>query len=136
MGSPSSNDAIRSISNWAIAPVQPRPAGQRKATEEFGSLTFSEEVQRARLSKDVYRALRRAVAQGEPIEATVADIIASALEDWAVEHGATHYTHWCQPLTGITAEKHDSFLAPSADGRAVAELSGKESSQGAPDASG
>jgi glutamine synthetase len=135
MGSPSSNDAIRSISNWAIAPVQPRPAGQRKATEEFGSLTFSEEVQRARLPKDVYRALRRAVAQGEPIEANVADIIASALKDWAVEHGATHYTHWFQPLTGITAEKHDSFLSPSADGRAVAEFSGKELVRGEPDAS-
>ncbi|MBA2303652.1 MAG: glutamine synthetase III [Acidobacteria bacterium] len=135
MGSASSNDAIRSISNWAIAPAQPRPAGQRKATEEFGSLTFSEEVQRARLPKDVYRALRRAVAQGEPIEANVADIIASALKDWAVEHGATHYTHWFQPLTGITAEKHDSFLSPSADGRAVAEFSGKELVRGEPDAS-
>ena len=116
-------------------PVQPRPAGQRKATDEFGSLTFNEEVQRARLPKDVYRALRRAVAQGEPIDANVADIIASALKDWAVEHGATHYTHWFQPLTGITAEKHDSFLAPSADGRAVAEFSGKELVRGEPDAS-
>ena len=135
MGSASSNDAIRSISNWAIAPAQPRPAGQRKATEEFGSLTFNEEVQRARLPKDVYRALRRAVAQGEPIEANIADIIASALKDWAVEHGATHYTHWFQPLTGITAEKHDSFLSPSADGRAVAEFSGKELVRGEPDAS-
>jgi glutamine synthetase len=135
MGSASSNDAIRSISNWAITPAQPRAAGQRRATEEFGSLTFSEEVQRARLPKDVYRALRRAVAQGEPIEAHVADIIASALKDWAVEHGATHYTHWFQPLTGITAEKHDSFLSPSADGRAVAEFSGKELARGEPDAS-
>jgi glutamine synthetase len=135
MGSSSSNDAIRSISNWAIAPAQPRPAGQRKATEEFGSLTFNEEVQRARLPKDVYRALRRAVAQGEPIEASIADIIASALKDWAVEHGATHYTHWFQPLTGITAEKHDSFLSPSSDGRAVAEFSGKELVRGEPDAS-
>ncbi len=135
MGSAASKDAIRSITKWATAPAQVRPAGQRKATEEFGSLTFNEEVQRARLPKDVYRSLRRAVAHGESIEPNVADIIASALKDWAVEHGATHYTHWFQPLTGITAEKHDSFLSPSADGRAVAEFSGKELVRGEPDAS-
>jgi glutamine synthetase len=135
MGSDASKDAIRSITAWATAPPQARPAPQRKATEEFGSLTFSEEVQRARLPKDVYRSLRRAVAHGESIESNVADIIASALKDWAVEHGATHYTHWFQPLTGITAEKHDSFLSPSADGRAVAEFSGKELVRGEPDAS-
>jgi glutamine synthetase len=135
MGSAASKDAIHSITTWALAPAQTRPAGQRKATEEFGSLTFNEEVQRARLPKDVYRSLRRAVAHGEPIESNVADIIASALKDWAVEHGATHYTHWFQPLTGITAEKHDSFLSPSADGRAVAEFSGKELVRGEPDAS-
>ena len=82
-------------------------------TDEFGSLTFNDEAQRARLPKDVYRALRRAVAHGEPIEPAVADTIASALKDWAVEHGATHYTHWFQPMTGITAEKHDSFLSPT-----------------------
>ncbi|MDQ3418321.1 MAG: glutamine synthetase III, partial [Acidobacteriota bacterium] len=135
MGSPASKDAIRSITTWATTPAQVRPAGQRKATEEFGSLTFNEEVQRARLPKDVYRSLRRAVAHGESIEPNVADILASALKDWAVEHGATHYTHWFQPLTGITAEKHDSFLSPSADGRAVAEFSGKELVRGEPDAS-
>ena len=132
MGSASSDDAIRSISAWDSSGAT-RPA--RKATEEFGSLTFSEEVQRTRLPKDVYRALRRAVAQGEPIEPHIADIIASALKDWAVEHGATHYTHWFQPMTGITAEKHDSFLSPTADGRAVAEFSGKELVRGEPDAS-
>jgi glutamine synthetase len=133
MGS-SSSDAIRSISAWGTS-MASRPAAQKKITEEFGSLTFNEEVQRARLPKDVYRALRRAVAQGEPIEPHVADIIASALKDWAVEHGATHYTHWFQPMTGITAEKHDSFLSPSADGRAVAEFGGKELVRGEPDAS-
>src|SRR5688500_12389176 len=135
MRSAASKDAIRSITTWALAPAQTRPAGQRKATEEFGSLTFNEEVQRARLPKDVYRSLRRAVAHGESIEPGVADIIASALKDWAVEHGATHYTHWFQPLTGITAEKHDAFLSPTSDGRAVAEFSGKELRQGEPDAS-
>jgi glutamine synthetase len=134
MGSASSTDAIRSISDWGTN-MGSRPASQKKITEEFGSLTFSEDVQRARLPKDVYRALRRAVAQGEPIEPHVADIIASALKDWAVEHGATHYTHWFQPMTGITAEKHDSFLSTSADGRAVAEFGGKELVRGEPDAS-
>jgi glutamine synthetase len=133
MGSASAGDAIRSISSWN-AGVKSAIA-LRKATEEFGSLTFNDEAQRARLPKDVYRALRRAVAQGEPIDSQVADIIASALKDWAVEHGATHYTHWFQPLTGITAEKHDSFLSPTPDGRAVAEFSGKELIRGEPDAS-
>jgi glutamine synthetase len=134
MGSASAGDAVRSISSWNLG-VKSVPVAGRKATDEFGSLTFNDEAQRARLPKDVYRALRRAVAQGEPIDSQVADIIASALKDWAVEHGATHYTHWFQPLTGITAEKHDSFLSPTSDGRAVAEFAGKELIKGEPDAS-
>ncbi len=134
MGSAPADDAIRSISHWSLA-LRRGQAAPRKATEEFGSLTFNDEAQRARLPKDAYRALRRAVAQGEPLDASIADIIASALKDWAVEHGATHYTHWFQPMTGITAEKHDSFLSPTPDGRAVAEFSGKELIKGEPDAS-
>ena len=136
MGSASSGDAIKSISNWSATQGQRVVTGAaKKMTDEFGSLTFNDEAQRARLPKDVYRALRRAVAQGESLDASVADIIATALKDWAVEHGATHYTHWFQPMTGITAEKHDSFLSPTADGRAVAEFSGKELIKGEPDAS-
>src|SRR6187431_1881429 len=136
MGSASTGDAIRNINQWSTSLNQrPVTAATKKMTDEFGSLTFNDEAQRARLPKDVYRALRRAVAQGEPIDPSVADIIASALKDWAVEHGATHYTHWFQPMTGITAEKHDSFLSPKADGRAVAEFSGKELIKGEPDAS-
>ncbi len=136
MGSASTGDAIRNISHWGTTLSQrPVTAAAKKMTDEFGSLTFNDEVQRARLPKDVYRALRSAVAHGEPIEASVADIVASALKDWAVEHGATHYTHWFQPMTGITAEKHDSFLSPTPDGRAVAEFSGKELIKGEPDAS-
>ncbi|HXW04144.1 MAG TPA: glutamine synthetase III [Vicinamibacterales bacterium] len=134
MGSAAATAAIRSISQWSTT-LGRTAAPARRAAEEFGSLTFNDEVQRARLPKDVYRALRRAVAQGEPIDASVADTIASALKDWAVEHGATHYTHWFQPLTGITAEKHDSFLSPSSDGRAVAEFNGRELIKGEPDAS-
>src|SRR5918993_160684 len=113
MGSAAAGDAIRNITHWGQAVTRMGAAAQKKATEEFGSLTFNDEVQRARLPKDVYRALRRAVAQGEPLDSSVADIIASALKDWAVEHGATHYTHWFQPMTGITAEKHDAFLSPT-----------------------
>jgi glutamine synthetase len=136
MGSAASGDAIRSITTWGPALGQRADvAPTKRVAEDFGSLTFNEEVQRARLPKDVYRALRRAVAHGEPIEASVADIVASALKDWAVDHGATHYTHWFQPMTGITAEKHDSFLSPTPDGRAVAEFSGKELVKGEPDAS-
>ncbi|MEO5568136.1 MAG: glutamine synthetase III, partial [Gemmatimonadaceae bacterium] len=136
MGSAASGDAIRSISNWGLElGNRAGTAPTKKMSDEFGSLTFNDEVQRARLPKDVYRALRRAVAQGESLDPSVADIIASALKDWAGEHGATHYTHWFQPMTGITAEKHDSFLSPTPDGRAVAEFSGKELIRGEPDAS-
>ena len=111
---------------------EPRDA---RATETFGSLVFNDEVQQARLPKAVYQALRRTMTHGEPLDPSVADAVASAMKDWAVEHGATHYTHWFQPLTGITAEKHDSFLQPTSDGKAVAEFSGKELIKGEPDAS-
>ena len=134
MASGSSGDVIRSMNDWSATTVRPG-GGQRKAADEFGSLTFNEEVQRARLPKDVFRALRRAIAHAEGLDPSIADIVASALKDWAVEHGATHYTHWFQPMTGITAEKHDSFLSPTPDGRAVAEFSGKELVKGEPDAS-
>jgi glutamine synthetase len=135
MGSASSNDAIRNINEYGTSVRNTTASTTRKASDEFGSLTFNEEVQRARLPKDVFRSLRRACAHGEALDQNVADIVASALKDWAVEHGATHYTHWFQPMTGITAEKHDSFLNPTPDGRAVAEFSGKELVRGEPDAS-
>jgi glutamine synthetase len=134
MGSASSKDAIRNINEYGTS-LRNTAQFPHKASEEFGSLTFNEEVQRARLPKDVFRSLRRASAHGEALDPSVADIVASALKDWAVEHGATHYTHWFQPMTGITAEKHDSFLNPTSDGRAVAEFSGKELVRGEPDAS-
>jgi glutamine synthetase len=135
MGSASSNDAIRNINEYGTSLRNTPSQSRSKASDEFGSLTFNEEVQRARLPKDVFRSLRRASAHGEALDPNVADIVASALKDWAVEHGATHYTHWFQPMTGITAEKHDSFLQPTPDGRAVAEFNGKELVRGEPDAS-
>src|SRR6266849_266433 len=133
MGSAVLGDAIRAIRDWSVTEAK-EPRSPR-ATEAFGSLVFNDEVQQTRLPKPVYHALRRTMTHGEPLDPSVADAVASAMKEWAVEHGATHYTHWFQPLTGITAEKHDSFLSPTSDGRAVAEFSGKELVRGEPDAS-
>ncbi len=134
MGSAVLGDAITAIRDWSVAEGREAPHGLR-ATETFGSLVFNDAVQQARLPKPVYHALRRTITHGESLDLSVADAVASAMKEWAVEHGATHYTHWFQPLTGITAEKHDSFLVPTGDGRAVAEFSGKELIKGEPDAS-
>src|SRR6185503_1692599 len=101
----------------------------------FASLVFNDAEQQKRLPKNVFDALRRTMTQGQPLDASVADGVASALKECAIEQGATHYTHSFQPLTGITAEKHDSFLAPVTDGKAVYEFSGKELVKGEPDAS-
>ena len=134
MGSSPLQSAIRSVIEWGMrsqATLSPQP----KATEQFGSLTFNDQVQRQRLPRDVYKALRRTITHGVPLDISTADIIATAMKDWALEHGATHYTHWFQPLTGITAEKHDSFITPTTEGRAVAEFSGKDLIKGEPDAS-
>jgi len=136
MGSSALHDATKNIIRWGTeARSAESSAARPKATEIYGSLTFSDDIQRQRLPRDVYRALRRTIAQGAPLDASAADIIAGAMKDWAIEHGATHYTHWFQPLTGITAEKHDAFIQPSAEGRAVAEFGGKELIKGEPDAS-
>jgi glutamine synthetase len=133
MGSAILGEAISAIRDWSVTEAK-EPRGPR-ATEAFGSLVFNDEVQQTRLPKPVYHALRRTMTHGEPLDVSVADAVASAMKEWAVEHGATHYTHWFQPLTGITAEKHDSFLSPTGDGKAVAEFSGKELVRGEPDAS-
>ena len=101
----------------------------------FGISVFSEAVQRKRLPKQAFKALQRTIKQGLPLEPLVADAVANAMKDWAIEHGATHFTHIFQPMTGLTAEKHDSFLAPTGDGKAVVEFSGKELVKGEPDAS-
>lgn len=103
--------------------------------ELFGALVFSEEVQKARLPKPVFKALQKTIKQGLPLDPSIADAVASAMKDWAIEHGATHYTHLFQPMTGLTAEKHDSFLSPTGTGQAIAEFSGKELVKGEPDAS-
>ena len=113
MGSRVLGEAISAIRDWSVAEAK-EPRGPR-ATEAFGSLVFNDEVQQARLPKATYRALRRTMTHGDPLDASVADAVASAMKEWAVEHGATHYTHWFQPMTGITAEKHDAFLQPTGD---------------------
>lgn len=101
----------------------------------FASQVFSEDVMRERLPKDVYKSLLKTIATGKEIDATIADVVAGAMKDWAIEHGATHFTHWFQPLTGVTAEKHDAFLTPVGQGKAIMEFSGKELIKGEPDAS-
>jgi glutamine synthetase len=101
----------------------------------FGDNVFSEGVQRERLPKHVFKQLQSTLASGGALEPSLADSVAQAMKDWAMERGATHYTHWFQPLTGLTAEKHDSFYNPAGDGSAIAEFSGKELIQGEPDAS-
>ncbi len=101
----------------------------------FGCFVFDDRVMKARLSADVYTSLRRTIDEDKKLAPGVADAVAAAMRDWAVEHGATHYTHWFQPLTGVTAEKHDSFITPSPDGGVILEFSGKELIKGEPDAS-
>ncbi len=101
----------------------------------FGSNVFSPAVQRQRLPRDVFRKLSQTLARGEALDTSLADAVALAMKEWALEKGATHYTHWFQPLTGLTAEKHDSFYGPTGEGTALAEFSGKELIQGEPDAS-
>ena len=103
--------------------------------EYFGSLVFDNRVMKARLSADVYHSLKRTIQKGTKLDLSVANAVATAMKDWAVENGATHFTHWFQPLTGITAEKHDSFITPAPDGRVIMEFSGKELIKGEPDAS-
>ena len=135
MGSAALSEAIKSIREWSLNEGRVSTASSVKATDAFGSLVFSDKVQQDRLPKPAYRALRATITRGEPLDSATADSVASALKEWAVEHGATHYTHWFQPLTGITAEKHDSFLSPAGDGTALAEFRGKELIKGEPDAS-
>ena len=104
-------------------------------SDYFGSLVFDDRVMRAKLPSHVYDSLKKTIDEGASLDTQVAEAVASAMRDWAVEHSATHFTHWFQPLTGITAEKHESFISPSPDGGVIMEFSGKELIQGEPDAS-
>src|SRR4029453_11885975 len=134
MGSAALGQAIEGIRAWAMNHRRhlSQPA---QISEIFGSRVFKDKVKQARLPKAVYRSLRETITAGKSLDITTADAVAVALKDWAIEHGASHYTHWFQPMTGITAEKHDAFYAPTGDGLAMAEFSGKELVRGEPDAS-
>lgn len=101
----------------------------------FGMNVFNDSVMKARLPKNTYLALRKTIDMGAPLDSTIAEVVANAMKDWAIERGATHYTHWFQPMTGVTAEKHESFISPTSDGKVIMEFSGKELVKGEPDAS-
>ena len=106
-----------------------------KVIEIFGSNVFGDAVMKKRLPKDVYDTLKSTIKEGKGIDSSIADTVANAMKEWAIEKGATHFTHWFQPLTGITAEKHDSFISPTDEGGILMEFSGKELIKGEPDAS-
>ena len=126
-------DTVADIHRW-YGSLEHQPAPERPQ-DVFARDVFSEAVMRERLPKAVFKAVQRTMNQGEPLDPSVADTVANAIKDWAVERGATHFTHWFQPLTGLTAEKHDTFHEPNGSGGIVAELSGSQLIQGEPDAS-
>ena len=103
--------------------------------ELYGSLVFNDKVMRERLPKDIYKAVHKTIQNGSHLELDVANTVAATMKEWALEHGATHFTHWFQPLSGLSAEKHDSFISPSENGSVIMEFSGKELVKGEPDAS-
>ncbi len=128
--------AVRAISTESPpSGTGERPGLRARLPDLFGSLVFSDHAQRTRLPKSVYAALRRTIDVGEALDPKIADAVANAMKDWAIEHGATHFSHWFQPMTGLSAQKHDSFLTQTSDGRAILEFSGKELIKGEPDAS-
>ena len=109
--------------------------GVKNVPDYFGCNVFNEETMKSRLPKNVYKALLKTKTMGTALDPDVADVIATAMKDWAVEQGVTHYTHWFHPMTGLSAEKHDSFISPTDDGKVIMEFSGKELIKGEPDAS-
>jgi len=126
--------AVRALSNSSQSEGAVRYT-EDSITETYGSLVFGDNAQRKHLPRDVYKRLRRTILQGEKLDPSIADSVSNGMKDWAVSHGATHYSHWFQPMTGSTAEKQDSFITPTGSGTAILEFSGKELTQGEPDAS-
>lgn len=106
-----------------------------RLSKTFGCLVFNDNVMKERLPKDIYSVLKNTIHQGKPLDIKIANVVANTMKDWAIENGATHFTHWFQPMTGITAEKHDSFISPTSDGNVIMEFSGKELIKGEPDGS-
>ncbi len=130
-------DAVRTIALDALAESREDISGMggQALSDDYGRLVFNDQVQRQRLPDPIYKALRRTIDKSAKLDPEIANEVASAMKAWAIEHGATHYTHWFQPMTGLTAEKHDSFLKPTESGQAILSFSGSELSQGEPDAS-
>ena len=106
-----------------------------RVPEIFGANVFNLQVMQEKLPKEIYKSLKKTIDEGSALDSGVANVVANAMKDWAVEKGATHYTHWFQPMTGITAEKHDSFISPVPGGKVIMDFSGKELVMGEPDAS-
>src|SRR5262245_31280071 len=121
MGSAALGEAIKGIRSWAMNEGRTAQT-PTQVKDTFGMRVFNDKVQQSRLPKPVYNALRDTITRGTALDNSTADAVAKALMEWAIENGATHFTHWFQPLTGITAEKHDAFYGPSGDGRAIAEF--------------
>ena len=134
MSSPRNKAVFKAVDATPVVPSS-QEEKSHEAGEIFGRNVFGLAVMRKRLPKDVYRKLAKTIRDGERLNPEIADVVANAMKDWAIENGATHYTHWFHPMTGLTAEKHDAFLAPSADGQVISEFSGKMLISGAPDAS-
>jgi glutamine synthetase len=126
--------AIDALTDWHLQGRRAPKSGS-SVRQLFGTNVFSDDVMRARLPENVYKAIRETIRRGAPLDHSVADVVATAMKEWAMERGATHFTHWFLPMTGLTAEKHDSFLVPTDGGGAMAEFSGKELIKGEPDAS-
>ncbi len=133
-GSSARLQAIEAVTTYRPGSA-PLPFANVSATELFGSNVFNKSVMKERLPKPVFKSLMRTIETGSHLDPSVADAVAAAMKDWAMQKGATHYSHVFYPLTGLTAEKHDSFLSPDGDGGALAEFSGKTLTQGEPDAS-
>ncbi|MBI1321993.1 glutamine synthetase type III [bacterium] len=127
-------NAVRAVTNFNLADRKSK-IKDADVKEIFASNVFSDEVQRARLPEAIYKSLQKTIKKGEPLDPNVADVVATAMKEWALEKGATHYTHWFQPMTGLTAEKHDSFVMPTATGKIIMEFGGGELIRGEPDAS-
>ena len=130
----SRHEAIQKLSTRGRAGNY-QPAAPELITEIFGEKVFNETVMRDRLPRDIYKQLKSVIRNNSPLDPSVAEIVASTMKNWALEHGATHFTHWFHPLTGKTAEKHDAFLVPMSDGQAILQFTGKDLTQGEPDAS-
>ena len=135
MSSTVRESALDDIALAQPVPPLPAPDPGKSLASGYGRDVFDIRVMRQRLPRDVYERLQQTMTRRVPLNPADADVVAGAMKDWALEHGATHYTHWFQPMTGLTAEKHDAFLSPTPDGQVFGEFSGKMLIKGEPDAS-